>query len=77
VEFQVETRECVQGLDATCDSCELCSFDDPDMAAACELTEKYYHWKDAHCCLTSFATEVLCAQLEVVETKHKLGLMSA
>lgn len=78
VELEVETRECVLGQDATCDSCKRCSFEDAPatMAHACELTEKYHFWKNEHCCRTSFARDVPCDSLEVMETKYKLGLLT-
>lgn len=76
VELEVETRECVRGLDATCDSCKLCSFDDASMAEACMITEKYYFWKLENCCRTSYDQDVPCDELEVFETKYKLGILA-
>ena len=61
VELEVEIQECVGGLDAICDSCKRCSFEDPalqDIGAACEITEKYYYWKNENCCRTSFEQDV-------------------
>lgn len=74
VELEVETRECVRGLDTVCDSCKLCSFELDFMAEACERTEKYYHWKTENCCRTSYEQDVPCDELEVLETKFKLGM---
>ena len=60
VELEVEIRECVHGLDAICDSCKHCSFDEglEDIEAACQVTEKYYYWKNENCCRSSYNKDV-------------------